>query len=79
VVLLDEVFQPGFENRDQALVEPLDLLLVDVDAHHLVPDFREHRSLHEADIANSKDGQIHSVLFLFKAVFGPAGSDVVKP
>jgi hypothetical protein len=49
------------------LIEPLDLFHVDVDAHHLVADFGKHRRLHETDIANSKDRQIHLVLFLFKA------------
>jgi hypothetical protein len=45
-----------------------------------VPDLGQHRSLDEADIANSKHRQVHSIPFLLKAGTqnGPAGSDVPR-
>ena len=71
MVFLDEVLQPRLIDRNVALVQPFDLVGVDVDAQDVMTDFRQHRRLHEADISNPKDGQLHSVLSLSKATYRP--------
>ena len=60
VVGLDHRLQAGLVDRDDAVVEAVDLRLVDVDADDVVPDFRQAGSGDEADVAGAEDGDAHA-------------------
>src|SRR3546814_12827990 len=48
-------------DRDDAVVQAVDLGLVDVHAHHLVADFGQAGSGDESDVAGSEDRNAHAV------------------
>ncbi|MCY1457592.1 hypothetical protein D9M71_748990 [compost metagenome] len=45
-----------------ALLQPLDLFLVDVHADHVVADFSQYRRLYQANIAATKYTDSHGLL-----------------
>ncbi|MNC88119.1 hypothetical protein D3C83_39060 [compost metagenome] len=51
--------EPGFVNRNPALVERLDLRRIDVQAEHLVAHVREARAGDQAHVSGSNDGDFH--------------------
>jgi len=52
--------QPRLENTDVALLQRLDLFLVNVHADHIVADFRQNRRLHQAYITTTKYTDFHA-------------------
>src|SRR3546814_6092115 len=61
MVGLDHRLQARFVDRDDAVVQAVDLGLVDVHAHHLVADFGQAGSGDESDVAGSEDRNAHAV------------------
>mgnify|MGYP006193669907 CR=1 FL=1 len=51
--------QAGFENTHMTLFEQLDLVLVNVHAHHVMADFGQHRSLYQAHVATADYTDFH--------------------
>ncbi len=58
----DQGFQARLVDRDVALFQTRDLVLVDVHADHVVSCVGQTGACHQADVARSKDGDIHAVL-----------------
>src|SRR3546814_16822589 len=61
MVGLDHRLQARLVERDDAVVQAVDLGLVDVHAHHLVADFGQAGSGDESDVAGSEDRNAHAV------------------
>ena len=55
----DELVEPRLDHRAPPLVQLLDLGAVDVDADHVVPEFREARGRDGADVAEAHDNGPH--------------------
>jgi len=51
-----------FEDADMALAQQLDLLLVDIHAHHIMADLGQYRGLHQADVPATKHCNFHGAL-----------------
>ena len=61
LVALDELVEPGLVDRQDVLLQPVDLALIDVGADDVVAGFGEARADDEADVAGSDDGDVHGV------------------
>ena len=59
-VLAHQSAEPRFKDADVALLQQLDLVLVDVHADHIVTDFRQHRRLHQAYITTTEYTDFHA-------------------
>ncbi len=55
----DDFLQARLVDRNPAVVQDLDLAGIDVEAKHVVPDFREARAGDETDVAGADDGDFH--------------------
>ena len=55
-------FQTGFVDRHDALVEAVDLGGINIHAADVVADFRQTGAGDEADVAGSKDGEVHGLV-----------------
>ena len=60
--LAHQAGQPRFENADVALTQQVDLVLVDVHTHHVMPDFGQHSRLHQTDVTAAKYRDFHEAL-----------------
>jgi hypothetical protein len=58
-MLLQQVFQPVLVDRRVAAVDPVDLGAVQIDAHHVVPDFGQAGTGNQADVARANDADLH--------------------
>ncbi len=58
-VARDDVQQPRFVNRHPAVVQDVDLALIDVETEDVVTDLREAGARDETDIAGADDGDFH--------------------
>src|SRR5690606_12945632 len=59
VVFADDGFQPRLVDRQDALLEVGDLLLVDIDAVDRIAHLRDAGPCHEADVATPYDRDVH--------------------
>ena len=59
-VALDQLGQPRLVDRDLAAVEGVDLLLVDVDAGHVVAALGEAGAGDQADVTGADHGDLHN-------------------
>ena len=53
------LLETGLEDRDDAVIQPVDPLRIDIDAEHIVADFREAGACDEADISSTEDRDVH--------------------
>ena len=60
MVLRDDLFETRLVNRQNALLEIIDLGLVDIDAVDRVAHFRDAGTGNQTDVAASDDGDVHS-------------------
>ncbi len=58
-ILLDHLLQAGLVDRNHALLERLDFLLVDVHADDLIARVGEARALHQTDVASTDNREFH--------------------
>jgi hypothetical protein len=58
-VARDDFFQARFVDGDAAAVQQVDLALVDVEAEHIVAEFRQAGAGDEADIAGADNRNLH--------------------
>ena len=64
-IAFDEFFEPRLVNRDEAVVQGVDLFPVDVDARNIEPHFCETGTRYEADITRTHDCDFHHIMSKF--------------
>ena len=83
-VALDQRFEPGLVDRHAAGVERRDLARVDVEAQHVVADFREAGAGDEADVARADHRDLQALtpseaLMAASAATGSAACVIGRP
>src|SRR5690606_1031248 len=77
-VALDDRLQAGLPDRDDSILELLDLGLVDIHADDGVADFRQAGAGDEADVAGSEDGEFHAGFASARAGVAGFGARIAK-
>jgi hypothetical protein len=57
-VVVDEFVQSAFDDRDDALIEEVDLSWIDVAARHPKPELRECGTSRQTDVSGADDGDL---------------------